>query len=114
MFTHRQTAPGIRWCPTSHPVWKFEIDHGAAFENFSDADCLILERAFAQGNTLEPLQQASRPWVFDLCEMTQTNAATGSTRRIQRVLQREGLDFVYCRDNGVRGDFYVAYVSHVR
>lgn len=105
---------GMRWCPSSRIVWKFENDDGASFINFALEDCALLERAYSEANSAIFVQHPGRPWQFDLCGMTQTNTITGSTRRIQRVHERIGLCIVMVDRERHAADSYVAHVNHVR
>lgn len=114
------TMRGLRWSPSSRIVWKFENDDGSAFVNFAAEDCALLERAFFyfKGNSEILIKHPSRPWQFDLCEMTQRNTITESNRRIRRVLESAALDVVMDRVMDRNGSnntgWYVAHVSHVR
>ena len=106
---------GVRWCPSSRIVWKFENDDGSAFISFAIEDCALLERAYSQMNSSTLIQHPDKPWHFNLCQMTQSNTVTGSRRHIQRVIERIGLCIVKVKGKkGDSADYYVAHASHVR
>jgi hypothetical protein len=108
---------GMRWCPSSRIVWKFENDDGSAFIGFAVTDCALLECAYSQMNSSTLIQHPDKPWQFDLGQMTQSNTVTGSRRRIQRVIERVGICIVSIgieKHKGESADYYVAHVNHVR
>jgi hypothetical protein len=105
---------GMRWCPSSRIVWKFENDDGTSFVNFALEDCALLERAYSETNSATLVQHPGKPWQFDLCGMTQINTMTGSMRLIQRVHERIGLCIVMVDRERHAADSYVAHVNHVR
>ena len=64
-------------------LWKWENDEGTAFNDFDASVCDMLEQAHRTG--VQQLQHPSKPWVFDLAAMTQTNTNTSSKRNVKRM-----------------------------
>jgi hypothetical protein len=64
-------------------VWQWESDDGSKFIPFDSSDAEQLEQALNRG--LATFQHPSRPWLFNLEMMTQTNTTSTSKRTIKRV-----------------------------
>ena len=64
-------------------LWKWENDEGTAFNDFDASVCDMLEQAHRAG--VQQIQHPSRPWVFNLAAMTQTNTNTSSKRNVKRM-----------------------------
>ena len=62
--------------------WTWENDDGTAFRDFDPSDCEILEQAMQRG--VPTFKHPSRPWLFDLVAMVQTNTNSNSKRGIKR------------------------------
>ena len=105
---------GMRWCPSSRIVWKFENNDGTSFVNFAVEDGALLECAYSETNCATLVQHPDKPWQFDLSAMTQLNTVTGSRRLIRRVRERICLCIVMIDRERHAADSYVAYVNHLR
>lgn len=69
-------------------VWKWENDVGTEWKTFDSADASFLEEAYQRNE--KNIKHPSRPWIFNLAEMTQTNTNSNSKRCIRRDVPLSG------------------------
>jgi len=63
--------------------WMWENDAGTAFNNFDPSDCDLLE--YAHRTNAQVLQHSTKPWIFDLAAMTETNTISSAKRNVKRM-----------------------------
>jgi len=63
-------------------MWRWENDAGTEYVPFDASDSRFLEQAFQRQEAV--VHHATKPWLFDLKQMTQTNKNSNSRRGIRR------------------------------